>query len=554
LEPTEDLSGTNYSDLSTKDELEYTSYIQSEIQFSTYDILNESSSIYSENTIEKYNHSSEIIATSSNEEQNGKDFGKNDLINQSRESNKFQNMNIQEEIESIRASEYNIKDTRSERHTIPNYTVDEESKIEGSLQKEKEEQKEGEEQKEKQNEVNIDEINLEDKDNKEEILGVKSNIIFSESTIKYINNPFYQQKDKVNSMLSKGDKEKKLSHKSNPANPPKDKKGAVTGSTNRLMGDKKNLKEKEEKEEKKNEIKEIINDSYFFDKRDFSDMKEKGKEDKRNIWQLLLSVIKNNSTIILVFRRKHYEELFIMASLIILFISLYLCLNTFLLYNISMVKLYMGCISFGNFVLNIFLTSFFISIIIIVIKKFMTNKDYIYSRVINCDEYIKNKENKKKNKSKRKDIKNSKKSENHSTVSSDSDRSHNLSDTNNNFRRSMEKKKLIYGLIGILFLIFNCILVTSFCGIYSNSVGGLVLNTFLSIIFSTLIRILYFLIGVILRFYSLKKNSETMYNISRLFNPLNLSWEELKKLSFPGIQNICNKKMPNNLKYKPPGN
>lgn len=217
-----------------------------------------------------------------------------------------------------------------------------------------------------------------------------------------------------------------------------------------------------------------------------------------------------------------------------------------------MVKLYTGCISFGNFVLNIFLTSFFISIIIIVIKKFMTNKDYIYSRVINCDEYIKNKENKKKNK--RKNIKNSKKSENHSTVSSDSDRSHNLSDTNNNFRRSMEKKKLIYGLIGILFLIFNCILVTSFCGIYSNSVGGLVLNTFLSIIFSTLIRILYFLIGVILRFYSLKKNSETMYNISRLFNPLNLSWEGLEKLSFPGIKNICNKNKPYNIGYKPPGN
>ena len=38
-----------------------------------------------------------------------------------------------------------------------------------------------------------------------------------------------------------------------------------------------------------------------------------------------------------------------------------------------------------------------------------------------------------------------------------------------------------------------------------------------------------------------------MYNISRLFNPLNLSWEELTKLSFPGIQNICNKKMPNNI-------
>ena len=213
-----------------------------------------------------------------------------------------------------------------------------------------------------------------------------------------------------------------------------------------------------------------------------------------------------------------------------------------------MVKLYMGCISFGNFVLNIFLTSFLISIIIIVIKKYMTYKDYIYNTIIFNEEIIQNIQNKKKNKN----IKNSKKSEDKSIISTESDRAHKLSNNNTELKRTMNKRILIYGLIGILFLIFNCILVTSFCGIYSNSVGGLVLNTFLSIIFSTLIRILYFLIGVILRFFSLKKNSETMYNISRLFNPLNLSWKELTKLSFPGIQNICNKNRPNNFKEKAP--
>ena len=41
-----------------------------------------------------------------------------------------------------------------------------------------------------------------------------------------------------------------------------------------------------------------------------------------------------------------------------------------------------------------------------------------------------------------------------------------------------------------------------------------------------------------------------MYNISRLFNPLNLSWKELTKLNFPGIKNICNKNKPYNLKDK----
>ena len=219
-----------------------------------------------------------------------------------------------------------------------------------------------------------------------------------------------------------------------------------------------------------------------------------------------------------------------------------------------MVKLYTGCFKFGNFVLNIFLTSFFISIIMIIIKKYMTYKDFIYAHVTQIEK-INQKKSKKKNKNKSKnkrEISNGSKSELRSEASDDIDNTHIYSNLNSRFKRSFKKITLIYGLIGIIFLIFNCILVTSFCGIYSNSVGGLVLNTFLSIIFSTVIRILFFLIGVILRFFSLKNDSETMYNISRFFNPLNLSLKELKKMSFPGIRNICNKEKPYNLRDKSP--
>ena len=481
------------------------------------------------------NDTNNLIINDKNEKEkdkNEKNLDKKDIISQSEKSDEFQNtINIDKERESVRISNSNIKDTVGIMYKNENYSRDdektEESKKEESIQKEKE--------------VKIDEINIEDDENKNENLGVKNDIIFDESAVAEIDSAFKTKDVKVNTMFSKGDKKKKNSHKGHPANPPN--KNPTTESRFAFIEDKNNLKE-------------IINDSYFLDKREFQNMKEKGKEDKRNIWQLLWSVIKNNSTIILVFRRKHYEEMFIMASLIILFISLYLCINTFLLYNISMVKLYTGCFKFGNFVLNIFLTSFFISIIMIIIKKYMTYKDFIYAHVIQIEKINQIKSKKKnKNKSKNKrEISNGSKSELRSDNSDDIDidPDHIYSNLNSKFKRSFKKITLIYGLIGIIFLIFNCILVTSFCGIYSNSVGGLVLNTFLSIIFSTLIRILFFLIGVILRFFSLKNDSETMYNISRFFNPLNLSLKELKKMSFPGIRNICNKEKPYNLRDKSP--
>ena len=118
----------------------------------------------------------------------------------------------------------------------------------------------------------------------------------------------------------------------------------------------------------------------------------------------------------------------------------------------------------------------------------MTYKDFIYAHVTQIEK-INQKKSKKKNKNKSKnkrEISNGSKSELRSEASDDIDTTHIYSNLNSRFKRYFKKITLIYGLIGIIFLIFNCILVTSFCGIYSNSVGGLVLNTFLSIIFSTM--------------------------------------------------------------------
>ena len=91
-----------------------------------------------------------------------------------------------------------------------------------------------------------------------------------------------------------------------------------------------------------------------------------------------------------------------------------------------MVKLYTGCFKFGNFVLNIFLTSFFISIIMIIIKKYMTYKDFIYAHVTQIEK-INQKKSKKKNKNKSKnkrEISNGSKSELRSEASDDIDNTH----------------------------------------------------------------------------------------------------------------------------------
>jgi hypothetical protein len=197
-----------------------------------------------------------------------------------------------------------------------------------------------------------------------------------------------------------------------------------------------------------------------------------------------------------------------------------------------MVKLFTGGCTFGNLVLNIFVTSIVVNVLMIIIKKYMSTKELIYELIIQIELSIKIKEN----------IQEGPENE-YQAKSVNSELGHNLSDKTIRYRKTWRKRILIYGVIGILFLIFNCILVTSFCGIYPNSVGELILNTFVSMILSSIIiRILFFLIGVILRYYSFKRNSETMYNISRLFNPLNLSMEEFEAMDFSGIYKICEKK------------
>ena len=68
----------------------------------------------------------------------------------------------------------------------------------------------------------------------------------------------------------------------------------------------------------------------------------------------------------------------------------------------------------------------------------------------------------------------------------------------------------IYGLLGLLFLLFNWILLTSFCGIYPNTVSKLFTNTFASMIGSFTISSIFYLTGSIIRYYSIKQEREIL--------------------------------------------
>ena len=425
--------------------------------------------------------------------------GKKDLISQNRSirqsSRSFEKMS-----ESIIKSSKNQSYTRSDVFPKISYSRD--------LDENKEDKA-----------VSIEEINFFERKVKNEEF-VKDSLFFNQKVVEEINSSFTRKVVKVNTLFSKDDKKKKDKHKDNKANPPGKKVSqSIAGSKERFFDSGPSI--------------EFISDDYISDKKQFKQFKEEGKNDERNILSLLLSVIQNNSTIILVFFKKHYEDLFVRASFIILFISLYLCINTFLLYEMPMVKLFTGGCTFGNLVLNIFVTSLVVNVLMIIIKKYMSTKELIYELIIQNELIIKKKEN----------IQDRPPDNEYQAKSVNSELGHNLSDKTIRYRKTWRKRILIYGDIGVLFLIFNCILVTSFCGIYPNSVGELILNTFVSMILSSIIiRILFFLIGVILRYYSFKRNSEIMYNISRLFNPLNLSMEEFEAMDFSGIYKICEKK------------
>ena len=414
--------------------------------------------------------SSEIIyITKKEKEKNKKYKEKESVIEQSEENNKDDKQSEIYPIDYSRDSNIKNDDLKSENNTQPNYI----------------------------NNYNIN--------NSYNIYG--GNItIFNDAQNIQINSSFNAKAESINQKIEIFNKSKKLynQEKQDKPNPPPKNRKDVAESYEYFTN----------KEIKKDYKEYIINNDYILDKKEFKELKKDNK-DKRSLCQMYCSLIKNNSTIYYIFTEQ-FESIFIKWSILIILISLHLCLNTFFLFEMPQVKLYLGSFTIGNFFQNIFILCLVINILIIVIKKYVTSRAFIYELNIEKEKiYIHNNDIQSSN-----DFLNDKNRIKHEI---------------DNYRIIMNKRAIIYGIIGIIFLIFNCILVTSFCGIYSNSVGGLILNSFMSILISSiLLRLAYFFLGAYLRYSSIRKNSEFWYNISRLINILNLSYKEYLNMSFCG--------------------
>jgi hypothetical protein len=193
----------------------------------------------------------------------------------------------------------------------------------------------------------------------------------------------------------------------------------------------------------------------------------------------------------------------------------------------------------GGFLLFAFI-SCFVSFPIIICKKYLSVYDLFYEMLSTHLEYVYKKKAPLKH-----SISNSKMSIKLSESVNQERKASEIGNKISNYVKNVLMETIIYTIFGGVFLFINAIFITSFCGIYPNSVKSLILNTFVSILMSYIFILIFRSIGVALRYYGLKKQNEFIYNISRFFNILNLTWNDFMEI-------ICNKKEKKQEKVKEP--
>ena len=230
-----------------------------------------------------------------------------------------------------------------------------------------------------------------------------------------------------------------------------------------------------------------IDDDFLYDTMNYDEIKSKGENyrEERNFCTIFLSLLRNNSTILFIFTSNHNDNFLIRISFLIIWLSLYICFNILLAYNMSNINVYID-FKIGNFLINIIVIPCIVNLLSISFKKLLSYKTLLY-------DYLKGVNDKK---SKSPIIK---------------------------IHKCIICKYIIYGIIGLLFLIFNLILVTSFCGIYPNSSNKLGINVIFSILGSSIFTLLFYAIGACSKkLVCLEKNKVCFYCL-KIFNPLNIS-------------------------------
>ena len=235
------------------------------------------------------------------------------------------------------------------------------------------------------------------------------------------------------------------------------------------------------------------------------------KSENRGLLRLIFSMIKNNNTIFFVIFKKE-NDLFALVSVIILSLNFYIFINAFLMFNSSSLHLFIDQDTDleektkGKYIfLNILVPSLLYYVTSKIkkrtsIKEFICDKNYQYENVYN---------NAKLNKGEKKI------------------RIHDLITDVIKFKNTKEKDANIVFLYGIIFLVFNCHFITCFLGIYENSYDCLILNVFISLIFTLIFTSTIFVFSSILRFSAKKYKWDCLFRISQFLNPINNFYNEL---------------------------
>ena len=393
------------------------------------------------------------------------------------------------------------------------------------------------------NEDNLDSINL---GNEDLISEKKSNdeLISSQSQdSESKHNVMVNQMVPPPSVKKKKKKKKKKKNVKNVANPPqKDNDIPINGDSDRVPIDNgSNEINQDNDTNNKKDIKIDIIDrekekkfsdyyDYLLDRRSYDylikNIKKEKLRDNRSFFGMLCSVIKSNSTLLYLFYFK-IDDIYIKISILILCLNLYVFVTASLHFKMKMVLLYSN-FNFGNLFL-FGIISILVSFPIILCKKFLSVYNLFYEIFSEHINYIYREEEK--------EIKSSKHSISNSRMSLKTSTTVILENKKNAIKNKISKygnrhkcEIIIYAIFGSVFLLINTVFITSYCGIYPNSVKPLVINIIFSIFMSCILICIFYSIGVALRYFGLKQKKKLMYNVSRFFNILNLTWNDFKEI------------------------
>ena len=265
------------------------------------------------------------------------------------------------------------------------------------------------------------------------------------------------------------------------------------------------------------EEREIIFNGYIFHVMNYDNAIDAYEKEKREggICFTFLTLIKNNSLLFFILPID-VNDLFIKISILILALSLYIFLNIILMYNSSILHLYIGKEideiekEDNKYILmNLLVPFLFLYFPTLFLMKYISIREFFYEYSYKYSIIINNLRINKAQKQLR---------------------LHDIQTQISKFNNLMDARAFKLFIMGSIFLLINWYVSTCFCGIYENSNKCLIINTFISIIFTLVLKLLFFLVSSIIRILGFWLRSEIVFKFSRIFNPTFLLYSEESSL------------------------